>query len=686
MPNRLVNETSPYLLQHADNPVDWYPWGSEAFARARREDKPILLSIGYAACHWCHVMERESFENPSIAQLMNALFVNVKVDREERPDIDAVYMDTVQAMTGHGGWPLTVFLTPEGKPFYGGTYFPPTDRPGMPGFPRLLTSVADAYRHRRAVVDESAKQLVDALREHADLRPVPSPLTTTVLTTALEGISRSYDARSGGFGDAPKFPAPLTLELLLRAARWSGGQQALKMVTHTLEMMERGGIHDQIGGGFHRYSVDARWLVPHFEKMLYDNAQLSRVYLLAYQVTGKSEYRRIAEETLDYVRREMTSPEGGFFSAQDADSEGQEGKFYLWTLDELEAVLGSELTPIVARYYGVTAQGNFEGKNILHVSQSPAEVASAAGLSLRKLETLIAGARRQLSAARARRSWPGRDDKIITAWNGLMLRSFADAARILDRADYREVALRNAEFVLARLLAARDGTRLFRTYKDGVARLPGYLEDYTFLADGLIALYEATFAPRWLETARSLMETVMARFADPQGPGFFDTADDHEALVIRPKEHVDNATPAGNSVAADVLLRLSLFFAEPEYERQAVQILESLVQPMMRHPTAFGRLLLAVDFSLAEPREVAIVGEAGREDTRELLRVVRQGYRPYVVVASRSPDDQRAAQAIPLLDGRGPIDGRATAYVCEHYVCQAPTTSPDELARRLEGV
>src|SRR6266702_1391757 len=578
--NRLINETSPYLLQHAHNPVDWYPWGEEALEKAKREDKPILLSVGYSACHWCHVMERESFENEDTAAIMNQHFVSIKVDREERPDIDNIYMQAVQALTGQGGWPMTVFLTPDGRPFHGGTYFPPGDRHYgqqlMPGFPRILLSIADAYQNRRPDVEEQAAPVADYLKQRSGspLRGRPgSPsggIPLELLNTASRALAAEFDPVHGGFGGAPKFPNTMSLELLLRIHqhRQTGEidvratRAELDIVETSLQRMANGGIYDQLGGGFHRYSVDTEWLVPHFEKMLYDNALLSRVYLHAYLVTGNQFYRRIVEETLDYVVREMTSPEGGSYSTQDADSEGEEGKFFVWTPAEIEAVLPPEDARLFMSYYGVTEEGNFEGKNILHVEQDAETVADNAHVSLEVLQESLKRSRARLFQAREQRVEPGREEKILTSWNGLMLRSFSEAARHLDRSDYLAVAIKNAGFLLSSL--CHDG-RVLRTYKDGRGRLNGYLEDYTFLADGLLALYEASFDPRWFSEAHKLMDETIKLFADEQNGGFFDTGSDHEALVSRPKDVMDNAIPSGNSVATEVLLRLAAFSGEEEY-------------------------------------------------------------------------------------------------------------------------
>ena len=680
MANRLANETSPYLLQHAHNPVDWYAWGDEALRRAREEDRPILLSIGYSACHWCHVMERESFENSDIARLMNEHFVNIKVDREERPDLDSIYMTAVQGMTGHGGWPMTVFLTPDGKPFYGGTYFPPEDRGGMPGFPRVLLGVAEAYQTKRQEIEQSAAQIREFIERQTRLRPDGQALVPDILDGAFSALRNQYDDRNGGFGGAPKFPQPMILDFLLRTYLRTADPRAQAMLDLTLEKMARGGIYDQLGGGFHRYSVDQVWLVPHFEKMLYDNSQLATLYLRAFQVTRKPLYRRICEETLDYVLREMTPPEGGFYSTQDADSEGEEGKFFVWTPDEIAGALGEEDARVLMAYYGVRPGGNFEGKSILFVPHTAEAVADTLGISEDALEAVLERSRRKLFEVRERRVKPGRDEKILTAWNGLMLRAFAEAAAALGRDDYRRAALDNATFVLTQL---KRGDRLLRTYKDGQAKLNGYLEDYSFFIDGLLALYQATLDPHWYRQARALAKTMLDQFWDAEQEVFFDTGRDHEQLVSRPRDVFDNATPSGTSVAADVLLRLAVLAGEQGYRDRAEAVLRSLAEPMARMPTGLGRLLSALDFALATPQEVAIVGDPDGPDTRALLGIVRETYRPNAVVALASGPEDPLSSELPLLADRPRRDGHATAYVCEHYACQAPTTSPEELKQQL---
>ncbi len=678
MPNRLAGETSPYLLQHKDNPVDWYPWGEEALRRARDEDRPVLLSVGYSACHWCHVMERESFEDEAIARLMNERFVNVKVDREERPDIDAIYMQAVQAMTGRGGWPMTVFLLPDGTPFYGGTYYPPEDRHGMPGFPRVLQAVSEAYRERRADLFEHGRQLVRQIEATAKPPPSPSPLSDDLLHNAASQLRHRYDPRFGGFGGAPKFPNPMDLALILRYHHRFGDPELLAMALHTLRAMAAGGIYDQVGGGFHRYSTDERWLVPHFEKMLYDNAQLAGVYLDAYLVTGDALFAQIARETLDYVLREMTHQGGGFFSTQDADSEGEEGRFFLWTPAEIDTALGDEAA-LVREYYGVTDAGNFEGRTILHVPVDLVTFAAARGLDATAFDRRLGDARCRLYEARERRIHPARDEKVLTAWNGMMLRAFARASRVLDDPDrrYRQAAVRNAGFLLASM---RPTGRLLRSWKDGNVRLLGYLEDYASLADGLLATYEATFDPRYFREAIDLAREMLDLFWDVASGGFYDSGSDHEALVVRPHDFFDNATPAGNSVAVDVLLRLAVLTGDGTFERTATAVLQGLAPYLEGAPAGFGRLLGALDFHLGRKQELAVVWE-GKDEPQALLDVAFQSYRPALIVAGGTSN--RDATPSPLLAGRTLVDGKPTAYVCEHYVCGLPVTDADALAAQL---
>jgi uncharacterized protein YyaL (SSP411 family) len=684
--NRLINETSPYLLQHAHNPVDWYAWDEEAFDRARREDKPILLSIGYRACHWCHVMEDESFEDEAIARLMNDNFINIKVDREERPDLDAIYMNAVQMMTGSGGWPMTVFLTPDGKPFYGGTYFPPVDRYGMPGFPRVLISVAEAYRAQRNEIENSAEGMVGELnrldRIGAPKERQEGELSYEIADHAATQLARTLDPVHGGFGNKPKFPPSMALEFLLRHYNRTKDSGALKAVELTLNEMARGGMYDQLGGGFHRYSVDEKWLVPHFEKMLYDNALLSRVYTDAFLATGNEFYKRVAVETLDYVAREMTDSQGGFYSTQDADSEGEEGKFFVWTPEEVTALLGAEDARLFNRYFDISEVGNFEGHNIAHVAEDMDAIARLMKVSPERLAEAVERGRKVLFEAREKRVKPYRDEKILTAWNGLMTRSFAEASRAFDRNDYLEIATRNADFILTKL--RRDG-RLLRTHKDGESKLNGYLEDYAYLIDGLLSLYEASFDTRWFEEARSLTETMIAQFWDADEGGFFFTSADHEKLITRSKDFYDNAIPSGNSAGAGALIRLALLTGEDRYRSMAETILRLMKQGMMRAPSAFGRMLSALDMFLASAYEIAIIGAPEAPETRAMVDVVFKRYLPNKVVAFAPDADSKASRTIKLLEGRDRIEGQPATYVCRQFYCQAPQTRAEGLAEMLNA-
>jgi uncharacterized protein YyaL (SSP411 family) len=666
MANRLAHETSPYLLEHAQNPVDWYPWSPEALGRAHQENKPILLSIGYSACHWCHVMARESFEDDETAALINRDFVAIKVDREERPDLDQVYMRATQAMTGSGGWPMTVFLLPDGTPFFAGTYFPSSERFGMPSFRRVLAAVADAFANRPQEVEETAGQVREFLQRPA-LPLAAGTLDPTLLDEAYTRLARDYDRTHGGFGGAPKFPQPMVLEFLLRTHVRTGQPAALEMATDTLRAMAAGGMYDQLGGGFHRYSVDKRWLVPHFEKMLYDNALLARAYLDAWQLTRDAAFARVVEETLAFVQREMTAPDGGFYSSLDADTEGDEGRFYLWTPAELDAVLGPEQGPALARAFDVTGEGNFEGHNILH-PVAPGAI------------DLLAAARDRLLAARARRVRPHRDEKAIAGWNGLMLRAFAEAGRVLRRPDLVAVAQANARFLLSRM---REGNRMRRSYKDGRAPLAGYLEDQVAVADGLLSLYEATFDPTWLDHVHGLVSEMLTAFWDDTEGALFDAAADQERLVVRPQDVTDNAVPSGTSMAVDILLRAGMLFGEQAWIDKARLTLERLAPTAAKAPPAFGRLLAAIDFYLGRPVELALIGNPAEPEVSGFLEVVRARYLPNRLVAVAPPGGQ--PRPLPLLSDRPAIDGKVTAYLCEGYVCQAPTTEPSELARQLDA-
>jgi uncharacterized protein YyaL (SSP411 family) len=669
MPNRLAQETSPYLLQHRDNPVDWYPWGEEALARAGDEDRPILLSIGYSACHWCHVMERESFENAETAAYMNEHFVNVKVDREERPDVDALYMEAVQAISGQGGWPMTVFLDPEGVPFYGGTYFPPDESRGMPSFRMVMEAVLDAFERKRDEIHSRAPEMRARLGAIGQVEPAPDSPTAPMLVEATEQLRGSADMERGGFGGAPKFPPASAMELLL-----ARGER--EVVEKTLDAMLAGGIYDQVGGGFARYSVDAAWLVPHFEKMLYDNALLARAYLHGWQVFGHERYRRVCEETLDWALDEMRGPEGGFYSALDADSEGEEGRFYIWTPKEIRNVLAAATADpanciefsaqgveSLMRFWGVSDGGNFEGRNILHL---------AGGAGAPEPEGL-AEARRALYEARAKRVWPGLDDKRLTSWNALMIAALAEAGAVLEREDYLEAARACADFVWDEL---RDPAgNLLRTYKDGRAHLGAYLEDHAFLLEALLTLYEAGFEQVWFERAQSLAETIVARFGDAERGGFFSTSDDHEALIARRKDIGDHPIPSGNSSAALGLLRLAALTGERRYGQQAESVFRLFAKPAAQHPEAFAHLLRAIDFHLAPTKEVALVGD----DLRELATTVRTKFRPHLVLAG-GPGD---SDAPPLLADRPPVEGKPTAYVCESFACKQPVTGAGALLNLL---
>jgi hypothetical protein len=681
MANRLAAETSPYLLQHAQNPVDWYPWGEEALGRARAEDVPILLSVGYSACHWCHVMERESFEDPDTATFMNANFVCIKVDREERPDVDAIYMEAVQAFTGQGGWPMTVFLDPAGIPFYGGTYFPPDEGRGMPSFRMVMEAVLDAYRGRRDEIRERAATTVGRLEALAKVEPSEVP-DAARLEAAIATLLSRADRTNGGFGGAPKFPPASALELILSRSASAPGAAAddagLEHVERTLDAMLAGGIYDQLGGGFARYSVDSAWLVPHFEKMLYDNALLARAYLHGYQVLGHARYRRVCEETLDWLLREMRGPEGGFYSAYDADSEGEEGKFYVWTPAEIRAALesppavdltggiggkGRPRTEAILAYYGVTEAGNFEGQNILHLANGAAAPAPD-GLD---------AARAALLGARAERVPPGLDNKRLCSWNALAIAALAEAGAVLGRPDYLAAAETCADFVLESMRDAEG--RLLRTYKDGRAHLNAYLEDHAFMVEALLVVYEAGFDPRWFAAARELAETMIARFGDAERGGFFSTSADHEALIARRKEVGDHPIPSGQSAAALGLLRLAALSGEREFADRALGVLALFGEPAISHPDSFAHLLRALDFHLAQTREVALVGN----DLSALEGVVRAAFRPNLVVAG----GPAGAVEPPLLDARTEIGGEPAAYVCEGFTCQLPVTDPAALRHEL---
>jgi len=681
--NRLAKETSPYLLQHAHNPVDWYPWGTEALELARRENKIIFLSIGYSACHWCHVMERESFEDPETAAILNAHFVAIKVDREERPDLDEIYMTAVQMMTGGGGWPLSVFLTPELKPFYGGTYFPPEDRHGMPGFKRVLTALADLWREKPEDVARDAENVVRALQ--AQVTPSLSRaggLDKSVFVQAAAELRSTFDPAWGGFGSAPKFPPCAAIALLLRQHRQSGEKDLLDMATVTLDRMALGGLYDQIGGGFHRYSTDAQWLVPHFEKMLYDNALLTQVYLEAWQATRKTLYRRIATETLDYVLRDMTDAHGGFHSAEDADSEGQEGKFYVWRPGEIRAVLGEEDGTLFCGYYGVSNAGNFEGENILHVPNDISEFARRRQVSAGDLEKRLAPLRQKLREVRERRVRPGKDDKVLSAWNGMMISALARGYQVLGEDRFLKAAQRAADFVLTTMM--RDGL-LLRSYRsgsgkeqEGQAKLPAYLDDYAQMANALVDLYEATFDLRWLSAADELSQKMVADFWDAKDAGFFYTSAAHKNLLVRTKPYYDGVVPSGNAAAAFVLLRLAKLLDNADYAGQAGAVLSGLQESLHAQPRAHLNLLCAADFHLRPTREIAIAGKPASDAAKRFLQVIHARFIPNKVLACLEPGAPDAGATM--------IGGKTTVYVCEHFVCKRPVVDAAELAKILDTV
>ena len=685
-PNRLTNETSPYLLQHAYNPVDWYAWGDEAFKKSAADDMPILLSVGYSACHWCHVMERESFENDDIAILMNRDFVCIKVDREERPDVDAIYMNAVQLMTGQGGWPMTVFLTPTGRPFYGGTYYPPTDHYGRPGFPRVLEAVANAWRTQRSEIERQGAELLTQMNSGISMIAAgPGDLLTPdILEKALAALTAMFDRTNGGFGSAPKFPQPANLDLLLRMYKRFHRDSPLEMVELTLQKMALGGIYDQLGGGFHRYSTDAVWLAPHFEKMLYDNAQLAQTYCRAYQITGKQLYRDIAEETLEYVLREMTESESGaFYSAQDADSEGEEGKFFVWSPDEIRELLGERNGAIFSAFYDVSPHGNWEGKNILRVVRDASQVAKQFGISAEEAAKIIDESRSILLAARELRIKPGLDDKTLTSWNALMLTAFAQCGAAFGRQDFLNAAARNAEFLTSVMAVEQDGDlRLLRTSRDGKAKLNGYLEDYAFLADALFELYFAAQDVRWLDTSGQLVRSMLKYFEDPADHSFFATSNDHEALVQRLKDWDDNAIPAGNSVALEVLLKHAALNEDAAGRDRVGGVLRLLASVMQKHPYGFARLLGVLDLYLDGPVEIAIRGDLNDPMMQEMLAAVHAAYLPNMVLIVGSAEQTEGDP--PLLQGRPAIDGKATAYVCRNRSCSLPVASVVELVALLK--
>ncbi len=671
-PNHLLGETSPYLLQHAHNPVDWWPWCEDALTLARERGVPILLSIGYAACHWCHVMERESFEDPATAAVMNAQFVCIKVDREERPDLDAIYMQATQAMSGHGGWPMTVFLTPAGEPFFAGTYYPPDDRHGMPSFRRVLAGISEAWTNRTDSVTRTAAQMRELYAASTDRVTASGVLDETLFTRAHAELVRRHDRRFGGFDGAPKFPPTMALDFLLRQWARTGDADTLEMVRHSFIRMARGGIYDQVGGGFARYSVDAYWLVPHFEKMLYDNALLVRLGAHLWQATHDAEVRRVTEETVGWLSREMTHESGGFYSSLDADSEGHEGLYYIWDAAQLDALLGEDAS-LVKAYWGVTPEGNFEERNILFVPHDPVAVAAAQSVTVHELETAIDRARRILFEARETRIRPALDDKILASWNGLMLRGVAEAARCFNDDALKRLAVRNGEFLFRELV---NDDRVLRTWKHGSARISGFLEDYAALGLGAVALYQLTFDRVWLDRSRVLADAIMERFWSEDASAFFDTASDAEQLVTRPRDVTDNAIPSGTSLATELLLILGDLFDESRYTDRARQMLEASVEPMARYPTAFGHALGAADLAVRGAWEVAIVGDVRAPEFEALVRVLADTYVPSLVLAGGEVEDD-----VAILKGRAV--STPSAFVCRSYVCDAPTSDPATLREQL---
>ena len=677
--NRLIDETSPYLLQHAHNPVNWYPWGEEAFARSRKENKPILLSIGYSSCHWCHVMEKESFENEEIAGIMNQRFINIKVDREERPDLDELYMNAVQVITGSGGWPMTVFLTPDLVPFHAGTYFPPEDRGGMPGFSKILVVVSDYYHSRRGEVEKMEEQLKNALHQITAMIPSREALSEKALTKAFQALESQFDPIYGGFGNAPKFPNSMALSFLLRYGKRTDSKKALEMVERTLEKMAHGGIYDHLEGGFHRYSVDERWLIPHFEKMLYDNALLSRTYFEAYQATRKERYRRVGEEILGYVLRKMTSPEGGFYSTQDADSEGVEGKFYAWTRDEIKGILGKEKGTPFCAYYGVATEGNFEGKaSVLNIASTLENVSKLYGMSVEELEKLLEEGRKKLYSEREKRVKPGRDEKILTSWNGLMISGFVDGFRVTGSGEYLKGAVEAARFILKEM--KQDGF-LMRVFNIGKFQLKGYSEDYAFLIQALIDLYEATFEIEWLKEAEDLNRRMIDQFWDEGDGGFFFTGKGNESLIVRSKNPYDNAIPSANSIAVFNLIRLGYLTGEEPLKRRAEQILHLFYNLLDQHPSGFAQMLSSLSFFL-DPQEIGVFGSKDDPKTKTMLREIYLAYLPNKILSLRDPQEPIEGGWLPFLREKGDQEV-PTTFVCKGFTCLPPARNEKELKKVL---
>ena len=681
MPNHLANETSPYLLQHKNNPVDWYPWGEEALKRAKDEEKPIFLSIGYSACHWCHVMEHESFEDEAIAKVLNEKFICIKVDREERPDLDQLYMNAVQMLTGRGGWPMSVFLTPDLKPFYAGTYWPPRAKQGLPGFDQVIASVSRAWEENRDEAVAMADRLTAELAK-LDQAEATGEINEELIANAVVQLRKTFDRTYGGFGSAPKFPAPMSLQLLLRHWHRQREQSSLDMVKVTLDRMASGGIYDHLGGGFARYSVDARWLVPHFEKMLYDNAQLAVTYLEAFQATGDEDYARVVRETLDYVLRDMTDEAGGFYSTEDADSEGVEGKFYTWTPEQLQEVLGEEAATTFAKVYDVTEAGNFEHTNILNLPKTIGQQAKLLGMERQDLEEQLAAGRAKLFAAREERIHPHKDDKVIVSWNGLMIEAMARAGAVLEEPHYVEAAAKAADFLLKEL--RREDGRLLHTWRHGKAKLDAYLDDYSYLANGLVALYESSFESKYLDEAIALVEVVLERFADSEGKGFYYTADDHEELIVRSKDFTDNAVPSGNAMAATALIKLGKITGRHQYLDAALGAMTVASELMQRAPTATGQMLIAVDLQIGPTYEMVLAGDLAKDDSRTALKDLRKRFLPNKVLVLAEGKEKPAEALAELLLGKSMLGGAPTLFVCEGFTCQAPAQGLEEIEHALD--
>ncbi len=678
--NRLIHETNPYLLQHAHNPVDWYPWGEEAFARARKEKKPILLSIGYSSCHWCHVMAKESFEDETIAQIMNERFINIKVDREERPDIDEIYMNAVQLMTGSGGWPLTVFLTPNLIPFHAGTYFPPEDRGRMPGFKKVLRIVSEYYHSHLGDVEKMASQIKRALQQVVSISPHQEALDEKVFTHAFDTLQKEFDPLYGGFGRSPKFPNSLALSFLLRYWKGTGSKEALRIVEGTLEKMAEGGIYDHLGGGFHRYSVDERWLIPHFEKMLYDNALLSRTYFEAYQATQKEKYRRVGEEILQYVLREMRSPEGGFYSTQDADSEGEEGKFYLWTREEVKQVLGKEIGTPFCAYYGVSQHGNFEGEaSVLHIDSSLEKISKLYGIPAQDLEKRLEEGRQKLFFQREKRVKPERDEKVLVSWNGLMISSLVDGFKVTEKEEYLNAAREGVQFILRKM---KRGGDLMRVYFNGISLTKGYSEDYAFFIQALIDLYESTFEMEWLEEADDLNQEMIEHFWDEREGGFFFTRKGEEALIIRSKNPYDQAVPSGNSVAVFNLLRLGFLKGEESLRQKAERILHLFYPLFSKYPLGFPHMLSGLSFFLG-PEEIGLVGSKSDPRTKSMLKTIHLIYLPNKILSLRDPQESIDGNWLPFL--REKVTKEPTLFVCKNSTCLPPIQDEEEIKRILNN-